>query len=234
MSTLYIVATPIGNLEDITLRALRVLKEVDVIACEDTRHSKILLNHYGINKKTISCHAYNEDESSKGIVSLLDEGKNIAYISDAGTPGISDPGARLTDYVLTHSDHSVVPLPGPSAFVSLVSSAGNIGKSFTFEGFLPTKIGRRKKRLEELIERKEAFIIYESPYRVLKTLEEISSFDIDATVVMGRELTKIHEEIKVLFITKAISYLKEMSSIKGEFVLIIIPSESEYDNDQED
>ncbi len=136
MSTLYIVATPIGNLEDITYRAIRTLKEVDIIACEDTRHTSGLLSHYDIKKRLIACHSYNEEESANGIIELLDQGNNIAYCSDAGTPGVSDPGARLVERVRSGSEHNIVPIPGASAVTSLVSGAGNIGKSFPFEGFL--------------------------------------------------------------------------------------------------
>ena len=139
------VATPIGNLEDITYRAVRILGEVDVIACEDTRHTSLLLSHYGIRKRLIACHSHNEEESAKGIISLLDQGMDVAYCSDAGTPGISDPGARLAELVRSGSGHRVVPVPGPSAFAALVSAAGNIGKAFTFEGFLSPKKGRRTK-----------------------------------------------------------------------------------------
>ena len=167
------VATPIGNLEDITYRAVRILGSVDVIACEDTRHTQQLLSHYGIRKRLIACHAHNEKESAKGILELLDSGMNVAYCSDAGTPGVSDPGARLVEAVREDGRHRVVPVPGASASVTLVSAAGNIGKSFTFEGFLSPKKGRRTKRLEELFSQKNAFIVYESPFRVVKTLEDI-------------------------------------------------------------
>ena len=160
MGTLYMVGTPIGNLDDITLRALNTLKEVDVIACEDTRHTSNLLSHFDIKKRLIACHSYNEEESAKGIIALLDQGMNIAYCSDAGTPGVSDPGARLVERVRSESDHKIVPIPGASASVTLVSAAGRIGKAFLFEGFLSPKKGRRQKRLKELVSRGDAFIIY--------------------------------------------------------------------------
>lgn len=227
------VATPIGNLEDITLRALNVLKAVDVIACEDTRHTQLLLSHYDIQKRLIACHSYNEEESAKGIIALLDEGRNIAYCSDAGTPGISDPGSRLCEMVRRESEHTIVPIPGASAFVSLVSAAGRIGKAFTFEGFLSPKKGRRLKRLEELIAQGNAFIIYESPFRVLKTMEEIASFESVKRIVVGRELTKAHEEINVGTSEEIIESYRARQSIKGEFVLLVVPGES-CDNDKED
>ena len=221
MSKLYIVATPIGNLEDITLRALRVLREVDVIACEDTRHTNMLLNHYDIKKRLIATHSYNEKESSKGILSLLDEGNDIAYCSDAGTPGVSDPGELLVDYIRENSEHEIVPVPGVSAFTTLVSASGRVGKAFTFEGFLSPKSGRRKKRLSELISRNEAFIIYESPFRVVKTLKEAKDIVPGLVCFMGREMTKQFEEIKKMDIASLISYLEAKSTIKGEFAILM-------------
>ena len=233
MSKLYIVATPIGNLEDITLRALRVLREVEVIACEDTRHTSMLLGHYDIKKRLIATHSYNEKESSKGILSLLDEGKDVAYCSDAGTPGVSDPGELLVDYIRENSDHEVVPIPGASAFTTLISAAGRIGKAFTFEGFLSPKSGRRKKRLAELIAREEAFIIYESPFRVLKTLKEASEIDSSLICVMGREMTKQFEEIRKMDILSLISYLEGKSAIKGEFAVLMYKADAD-DKTEED
>ena len=227
------VATPIGNLEDITLRALRILREVDVIACEDTRHTQLLLSHYEIQKRLIACHSYNEEESAKGIIALLDEGKNVAYCSDAGTPGISDPGSRLSERVRTESDHAVVPLPGASAFVSLISAAGRIGKAFTFEGFLSPKKGRRTKRLEALVSRGDTFIIYESPFRVLKTMEELKCFPGIKRLVVGRELTKAHEEISVGTPEEIYSSYSSRQSIRGEFVILCVMGEDD-DNDKED
>ena len=211
---LYMVATPIGNLEDITYRAVRILSEVDVIACEDTRHTMQLLSHYNIRKRLIACHAHNEEESAKGILALLDGGSNIAYCSDAGTPGVSDPGARLVEYIRAESDHCIIPIPGASASVTLVSAAGNIGKSFTFEGFLSPKKGRRQKRLQELFSRGEAFIIYESPFRVLKTLEDVREAGA-CRIVAGRELTKAHEE----FITGSADSVIESLSSRDSIVL---------------
>ena len=229
---LYMVATPIGNLEDITYRAVRVLGEVDVIACEDTRHTMQLLSHYGIRKRLIACHAHNEEESSKGILELLDSGLNVAYCSDAGTPGVSDPGARLAERVRQDGNHRVVPIPGASAVVTLVSAAGNIGKSFTFEGFLSPKKGRRSRRLSELFAAGSAFIIYESPFRILKTLEDVRDAG-DCRVVIGRELTKAHEEIICGDSSEAIEALKAKDRIKGEFAVIVVPEVAD-DNAEED
>ncbi|MBO5770649.1 MAG: 16S rRNA (cytidine(1402)-2'-O)-methyltransferase [Spirochaetales bacterium] len=233
MSTLYMVATPIGNLEDMTYRAVRVLNEVDVIACEDTRHTNQLLSHFNIHKRLIACHAHNEEESSKGILDLLDQGLNIAYCSDAGTPGVSDPGSRLVEYVRMESEHKIVPLPGASASVTLISAAGRVGKAFTFEGFLSPKKGRRTKRLEELISRGDAFIIYESPFRVLKTVEEIKNLNSVKRLVIGRELTKTFEEIIVGSPEECVAHLKTKPSIKGEFAIVVVPGDTD-DNDQED
>ena len=233
MSTLYIVATPIGNLEDITFRAIKVLQNVDVIACEDTRHTALLLSRYDIKKRLIACHSYNEEASAKGIIELMDQGNDIAYCSDAGTPGISDPGSRLIERVRKESEHDIVPIPGASAFVTLVSVAGNIGKSFTFEGFLSPKKGRRTKRLETLVARGECFIIYESPFRVLKTLEEISQLEGVRKLVVARELTKAHEEIVVGTPLEVLEKFKARDSIKGEFAIAVVAGEQD-DNNQED
>lgn len=233
MSTLYIVATPIGNLEDITYRAIRILNSVDIIACEDTRHTQQLLSHYDIHKRLIACHAHNEEDSAKGIIELLDSGSNIAYCSDAGTPGVSDPGSRLVEMVRSRSSHSIVPIPGASAAITLISAAGNIGRTFTFEGFLSPKKGRRTKRLAELIARGECFIIYESPFRVLKTLEEIAELDRAARVVFGRELTKAYEEIFSGSSEDAVNSLKNRASIKGEFAIAVVPGGAD-DHKEED
>lgn len=226
-------ATPIGNLEDITLRALSVLKSVDVVACEDTRHTGILLSHYGISKKLIACHAHNEENSSKGILMLLDEGKDVAFCSDAGTPGVSDPGARVVEYVRKNSSHAIVPLPGASASVTLVSAAGMVGKGFFFEGFLSPKKGRRTRRLSELLSRNEPFIIYESPFRVVKTLEEIAELSPDACCVVGRELTKQFEEIFSCPVSEAVVKLEKRGTVKGEFAILVY-SAREEDGDADD
>lgn len=215
------------------MRSLRILKEVDVIACEDTRHTGQMLQHFDIRKRLIACHAHNEENSSKGILSLLDAGESVAYCSDAGTPGVSDPGARLVEYIRNNSDHDIVPLPGASASVTLVSAAGRIGKTFTFEGFLSPKKGRRTKRLEALISRGEAFIIYESPFRVVKTLKEIEELAPGYLCVMGRELTKQFEEIRKGRVSDIIALLEKKDSIKGEFALLLCPDESD-DKSEED
>ena len=233
MSTLYMVASPIGNMEDITLRALKVLESVSVVACEDTRHTGQLLKHFNLSKRCITCHAHNEGESAKGIIALLDRGEDVAYLSDAGTPGISDPGARLAEAV-RQAGHPVVPLPGANAAVTLLSAAGNVGRTFTFEGFLSPKKGRRRRRLEELVGRGEAFVIYESPFRVVKTLEDVAEVDPASRIVMGRELTKAFEEILCLPVDELVAVLKARPAIKGEFALVVVPSSHLEADDADD
>jgi 16S rRNA (cytidine1402-2'-O)-methyltransferase len=227
-----LVATPIGNLEDITYRAVKTLKEVDIIACEDTRHTQSLLQRYEISKRLIACHAHNEINSAQGIVSLLEAGNSIAYVSDAGTPGISDPGARVVTAVRA-AGFSVVPIPGPSAVATLVSVAGYVGKTFTFEGFLSPRKGRRTKRLQELLDRNEAFIVYESPYRVVKTLLEIFELAPQRRVVAGREMTKAFEEFLDGNAKEIADSLSSRQSVKGEFAICICPSEAMTANDDD-
>lgn len=217
------VATPIGNLDDITLRALKVLETVEVVACEDTRHTAQLLSHFNLHKRTIACHAHNEEESASGIIALLERGQSVAYCSDAGTPGISDPGARLVERVRA-AGFPVVPVPGASALTTLVSAAGNIGRSILFEGFLSPKKGRRQRRLAELCSRGEAFIIYESPFRVLKTLEDVAAVDPSCRLVVGRELTKKHEEFITGSVSDILADLGSRAAIKGEFAIVVVPS----------
>lgn len=232
MGSLYIVATPIGNLDDITLRAIKTLREAPVIACEDTRHTQMLLNHLEITgKRLIACHAHNEAASSQGIVGLLSQGLDVAYCSDAGTPGVSDPGSRLVRAV-REAGFTVVPIPGASASVTLISASGLSGKTFTFEGFLSPKSGRRKTRLKELLSRDEAFIIYESPFRILKTLSEIRDLDDSRRIVLGREMTKAFEQFLYGTASEIISQLKV---VKGEFAFVVLPPEKEReDSDEED
>ncbi len=228
------VATPIGNLEDITYRAVQTLKNVDVIACEDTRHTQQLLNHFEISKRLITCHAHNEINSAKGIVELLGSGLDVAFVSDAGTPGISDPGARVVTAV-RQAGFPVVPIPGPSAVATLVSVAGFVGKSFTFEGFLSPRKGRRTKRLAQLLQRDEAFILYESPFRIIKTLEEIAALDATRTLVAGREMTKKFEEFLQGTAAEVASTLAGRDAVKGEFAVLVAPKQTgeSDDNDSE-
>ncbi|HAK45679.1 MAG TPA: 16S rRNA (cytidine(1402)-2'-O)-methyltransferase [Spirochaeta sp.] len=217
---LYIVATPIGNLKDITLRALDTLKEVDVIACEDTRHTLKLLNAYSISKKLISCRSANEEKAAERIISMLEEGLDVAYASDAGTPGLSDPGGRLVR-AIRDAGFEVTPIPGPSAFASLVSVGAFPDKSVTFEGFMSPKPGRRRKRLRELLERPEAVIIYESPFRIIKLLTDIADLFPERGVLVGREMTKIHEEFLEGPVNEVLELLNGREKVKGEFSVLV-------------
>lgn len=237
MGTLYIVGTPIGNLEDITLRALRILREVDAIACEDTRHTGKLLAHFEIKKLLIRCDAKIENEKNAcpersrrvQIVEMLKAGKDIAFVSDAGTPGISDPGARLTKEVLVHNIN-IVPISGVSAITTLYSVAGFGESGFLFLGFLPKKKGRETmfRRINELVagsKVKLPIIIYESPYRVIKTLEDFKKIN-KWDVVVGREMTKKFEEIIRGKCEDAIEYFKNNpSKVKGEFSICLVNQE---------
>lgn len=220
MATLYIVGTPIGNLGDITYRALETFKTVDVIACEDTRHTLQLLNHFEIKKPLVSCRAQNEQSAAQKIVHLLDEGQNVAYASDAGTPGISDPGAVLVD-VARGAGHEIVPIPGACAFVSLASVAGSGGKTLLFEGFLSPKPGRRRSRLRELMVTGFAFVLYESPFRIVKLLADIADIQCDRRIVVGRELTKLHEEIVEGTAAEVLENFAGRSKILGEFAVFV-------------
>lgn len=220
MSVLYVVGTPIGNLGDITYRAIETLKSVDFIAAEDTLHTLQLLNHFEIKKPMISCRAQNERTAGEKIVKLLDEGHNIAYASDAGTPGISDPGAVLVDLV-REAGHDVVPIPGASAFATLISVAGSGGKTLIFEGFLSPKPGKRRSRLKELMDTGDAVIIYESPFRITKLLIDVADIDSTRRIVVGRELTKLHEEIISGSAEDLKNNFANRQSIKGEFAIFI-------------
>jgi len=199
MSKLYIVATPIGNLKDITLRALEALKSVTLIAAEDTRRTLKLLNHFEIKTKLLSCRAQNEAKSAEKILSALANGDDVAYVSDAGTPALSDPGALLVKKA-AEAGFDVVPVPGPSAFSTLISVTGASGnscmidKGVIFEGFLPVKSGKRKSRLKELLESGFAFVLFESPFRIIKLFSLLAEFDGSRYACIGREMTKIHEE----------------------------------------
>lgn len=219
---LYIVATPIGNLSDITLRALEILRSVDVIACEDARHTLKLLNHYEIKKHLISLHARNEKQATHKVLKVLQEGRCVAYVSDAGTPSLSDPGSVLVQEA-REAGFAVVPIPGVSAFATLLSVAGPFGKAVHFEGFLSPKPGKRKKRLQELIAREEAILLYESPYRMLRLLTDIKDIDEEKKLVIGKEMTKVHESVVVGTVSSVLDVFLEMGEVKGEFAVLIFP-----------
>lgn len=232
MAELFIVATPIGNLGDITLRAIETFKSVDFVACEDTRHTLQLLNHLEIKKPLISCRAQNEKQASEKIIQLLNEGKSVAYASDAGTPGISDPGAVLCDCV-RDAGFKVTPIPGASAFASLVSVAGSGGKTLIMEGFLSPKPGRRRNRVRELMDSGAAVIIYESPFRIVKLLKDIADTDSNRRIVVGRELTKLHEEINSGTAQEIYENYAERQSIKGEFAVFIAGDKNNIQNSED-
>jgi 16S rRNA (cytidine1402-2'-O)-methyltransferase len=220
MGRLYIIGTPIGNLQDITLRGLETLKSVDVIACEDTRHSRKLLNKYEIKKHVISCHGYNEGKSTERIVELLREGKDVGYISDAGTPALSDPGALLVGRV-REAGEEIVPIPGPFAAATLLSVSGHYGKTVIFEGFLSPKQGRRRKRLRELLDLNYSFLLYESPFRIVKLIRDLADIEPERQIFLGREMTKIHEEFLHGAASDVLAGLETRESIKGEFSLLV-------------
>ena len=214
---LYVVATPIGNLEDITLRAIRILKEADLIAAEDTRHTLKLLNHLEISKPLISYHRHNEETKSDVLIEKLEEGKNIALVSDAGTPGICDPGEEVIKKCIDRGIQ-VVPIPGACAMINSLICSGIDTKEFTFLGFLPLNKKSRKSKLEEIRNSNKTIIIYEAPHKIETTLKDLRDILEDRKVVLAREITKIHEE----FIRTDIQNLIEISKdIKGEIVLII-------------
>ena len=217
--TLFIVATPIGNLEDITLRALRILKTVDLIAAEDTRHTRKLLTHYDISTPLTSYHEHSEATKAPVLVETLLDGKNIALVSDAGTPCISDPGYRLVKGAV-EADILVVPVPGPSMLTALMSVGGLPTDRFAFEGFLPAKKSQRQRALRELCHEKRPLIFYESPHRLLSTLADLAQIFGDRRIVVGRELTKRFEEILRGPISAVCSAFHNRS-VKGEVALVV-------------
>lgn len=214
---LYIVATPIGNLEDITLRAIRILKQVDLIAAEDTRHTLKLLNHLEISKPLISYHRHNEEIKCNTLINELEKGKNIALVSDAGTPGICDPGEEIIKKCI-EKNIQVVPIPGACALINSLICSGISTQEFVFLGFLPLNKKTRKIKLEEIRDSNKTIIIYEAPHKLKTTLNDLKEVIIDRKIVLAREITKIHEE----FLRDNIDYLiKNTENIKGEIVIII-------------
>ncbi len=216
---LYIVATPIGNLEDISLRAIRVLKQADILACEDTRHTRKLLTHFNITeKKLLSYHNFNEAKQSHALVEEIKSGKRVALVSDAGTPSVSDPGFFLIRLINEHN-LPIFPIPGPSALTAALSVSPIPINRFHFEGFLPQKKGRQT-RLKLLSQIDESLIFYESPHRIVKLCDEILTHMGDRLMMVGRELTKLHEEL----ITDRVSVIRESFSgktVRGEFVVVV-------------
>jgi 16S rRNA (cytidine1402-2'-O)-methyltransferase len=224
---LYLVATPIGNLEDITLRALRVLKEVDVIACEDTRQTQKLLNHYAIATRTTSYHEHNEMTKSAELVKEMQEGASVALVTDAGMPGISDPGYRLITLAIRHHV-PVVPVPGASAFLSALVASGLPTDSFRFSGFLPAKRGERRTVLESVKNSARTLVFYEAPHRIVETLEDVVEvLGGSRHIVVAREVTKIHEEFLRGRVNEVLRTLKARDAVKGEITLLIGKAEDE-------
>ncbi len=218
---LYVVGTPIGNLEDITLRALRVLKEVDLIACEDTRQTRKLLDHYGIAKPTVSYHEHNEMTRAAELVLNAEQGAKIALVSDAGMPGISDPGFRLIALAIRHHIR-VVPIPGASAFVAALSASGLPTESFRFGGFLPHKRGQRRDELEKIKATPRTQIFYEAPHRIVEALEDVVEVLGGARhLVVAREVTKLHEEFLRGRADQVLETLRARGEVKGEITLLI-------------
>ena len=223
MGTLYLVPTPVGNMEDMTLRAIRILKEADLVLCEDTRTSGILLKHFDIKNRLLSHHKFNEHSTSAGIVNRLKAGETIALISDAGTPGISDPGFYLAREAAA-SGITVQTLPGATAFVPALVSSGLPCDRFCFEGFLPQKKGR-KTHLESLSDETRTMIFYESPYRVVKTLSQFAEvFGADRQVSCCREISKVHEESVRGTLAEVINHFEETEP-RGEFVIVVAGKE---------
>ena len=227
--TLYIVATPIGNLEDITLRALKILKDVDIIAAEDTRQTLKLLNHFEISKPLISYHRHNEEVKSNLLIEKLTHGENIALVSDAGTPGICDPGEEVIKKAI-EENINVVPIPGACAMINALIASGIDTKEFYFLGFLPLNKKLRKEKLKEIENSNKTIILYEAPHKMKNTLEDLESIVGDRKVVLARELTKIHEE----FLRENIpALLEKMDNLKGEMILIIEGRHEKLENEHE-
>ena len=218
--TLYLVATPIGNLADITHRALQVLRDVDLIACEDTRHTRKLLQHYGIDTRTISYHEHNEQQRAAELTELLKQGSDIAVVSDAGTPAISDPGFRLIRAAVD-SGIIVVPVPGPSALVSALIAAALPTDQFFFGGFLPARSSARRARFDELRSVPGTLIFYEAPHRLATSLRDAHEVLGEREAVVARELTKLHEEIRRGRLSELAEHYSTVEQPRGEIVLLI-------------
>jgi 16S rRNA (cytidine1402-2'-O)-methyltransferase len=218
--TLYLVATPIGNLADITARAIQTLTDVDVIACEDTRHSRKLLQHFGINTKTVSYHEHNEEQRARELVEQLKEGRNIAVVSDAGTPTINDPGFRLVRAAI-ENEIKLVAIPGPSALITALTAAGLSTDAFFFAGFLPSRPTARQARLRELSAIPGTLIFYEAPHRLAASLRDAREILGERQAVVARELTKLHEEIRRGRLSELAEHYSGAESVRGEIVVLV-------------
>lgn len=223
---LYLVATPIGNLEDITFRAIKTLKEVDLIAAEDTRQTLKLLNHYEISKPLISYHRHNEEVKKDIIINKIKEGQDIAIVTDAGTPGISDPGEEVVKEAI-ENDIKVIPIPGACAMINAIIASGLSTKEFSFYAFLPLNKKLRKEKLEEIKEERKTIIIYEAPHRIIETLKEMQNTLGDRNIVVAKELTKIHENF---YRGRISAVLCEIGEPKGEYIILIEGNKEDKQN----
>lgn len=233
-ATLYVIGTPIGNAGDISLRALHILEIADAVACEDTRVTKNLLGLYGLDKELISAHQHNEREAAEKLIARLQRGERVALVSDAGTPAISDPGAKIVDSV-RNAGFNVIPVPGPSAAITALSAGGLIDESFLFIGFLPAKAAQRQTVLRKLKDSPATLVIYEAPHRIRDTVRTLADiFEPSRTVVIARELTKLFEEIHRCPLSEAIPWLEEnRNRQKGEFVLLVQGAPSREDDESQ-
>lgn len=234
-ATLYVVSTPIGNLSDITLRALETLKTVDVIAAEDTRITVRLLDRHGISGKLLAVHEHNERRAAERLVGLLAEGKTVALVTDAGTPGVADPGAQVVAAV-SEAGYKVVPLPGPNAAVAAISASGFSADRFLFCGFLPARAAERRRTLAELATQTAMLVFYEAPHRVADSVADIcAAFGGDRDIVIARELTKIHETVHRCRLDTAVDWLQaDDNRRRGEFVLVVAGAPKEKPDDEAD
>lgn len=221
-AALYVVATPLGNIADITLRALDTLRAVDAVACEDTRHTRRLLDHYDIRVATFPLHEHNEAGAAQKLIGMLAEGKRVALVSDAGTPGVSDPGARAVAAVRA-AGYPVIPLPGPNAAIAALSAAGLDDDHFLFVGFLPSKAGARRQRIESLRATPAALVFYEAPHRIVETVADLAELlEPMRTLVVAREITKLFEQIEAMPLAAAPAWLAaDANRQRGEFVLLV-------------
>lgn len=217
---LYIVATPIGNRDDITLRALKTLRQVDLIAAEDTRHTARFLAHHGIRGNLVSCHEHNEQERSASLIHHIRQGKSVALVSCAGTPSVSDPGYRLVVEAIKNNV-KIVPIPGPSAVVTALCASGLATDSFLFEGFVPKKKAKRRRRLEQLANESGTLIFYESPRRIMTLVKELLEIAGDRYAVLGREMTKLHEEFIRGRLSDILNCLSQRPVVRGECTLLV-------------
>ena len=232
LGKLYLVATPIGNLEDITFRAINILKNVDLIAAEDTRHTLKLLNYYEINKPLISYHRHNEDVKTDILINKLLEGKNIAVVTDAGTPGISDPGEEIVKEAIKNGIE-IVPIPGACALINALISSGLNTKEFAFYGFLPLNKKNRNNTLDRIKREDKTIILYEAPHKLLKTLEDILENIGDIDCVIAKELTKIHENFTRDNISNILTDLRRKENIKGEYIILLDLNSNQLEDDGE-